>query len=354
MPDNTKNELLEAGQSQKVSAKSRSRTTSRVFWITIIVLACVTVILGLISNIRAPKEASVSAKITPDIPPQRYEIPPTAIEKVFTSATKSAQAEISDRVGPILDTVYAPVYKAIPEYTSFHYSILGEYTELTQAAMGQMAQSMKKTLYSGFEDRIQEAGIQLDREYAIAYKSAIQTGIVEMIPANTPNIHLGPITLAAIQSRENRMEITLPLAAVTATAVVSGVMGKTIAIIAKKIAAKVAAKAAAKGLVKGSGILAGAGSGALLCSWSGPGAAACGVVGGLAAWIITDAVVINLDEYFNRDEFEADLRKLIDDDRAEKERLLLAALKRKSEELASASFTMNQLSEHDYAEQPAK
>ena len=102
------------------------------------------------------------------------------------------------------------------------------------------------------------------------------------------------------------------------------------ATIAKKLAAKVAAKASAKGLAKGGGVLAGAGGGALLCSWSGPGAAVCGVVGGAAAWLLTDAVVVNIDEYFNREDFENELRTLLDEDRAKKRKQLTAALRDKA------------------------
>ena len=85
----------------------------------------------------------------------------------------------------------------------------------------------------------------------------------------------------------------------------------------------------------------------LLCSWSGPGAAACGVVGAVAAWLVTDAVIINLDEYFNRDEFEAELRQIIGEDRAEKKLLLEAALKEKAiiMDAAAKDFTMRELSE---------
>jgi hypothetical protein len=83
-------------------------------------------------------------------------------------------------------------------------------------------------------------------------------------------------------------------------------------------------------------VVTGVGGGALLCSWSGPGAAVCGIVGGAAAWFLTDAAVINIDEYFNREDFEAELRAILDEDRAEKHELLVTALQQKAAAMDAA------------------
>lgn len=344
MSNSTNNEQQKADQEQIKSAKSH-KMTSRAFWITIIVLAVCTVMLGFVSTVRSPKENATLSDDLPEITRANYEIPETILEGFIKSAAEKAHDEISERIDAVLYKVYAPVYAAIPEYTSFHYSVLGEYIELTQAAMGQMAQSLQKTLYSGFSERMQQAGIRLDQEYTSAFKTALQAEIESQFPADAPNISLGPITLAAIQNAENRIKVTASIGTVAMVVTGSGIVKKTIAIFAKKIATKVAAKAAAKGVVKETSALAGAGGGALLCSWSGPGAALCGVVGGVAAWFIMDSAVINLDEYFNRDEFEADLRQMIDADRAEKARLFRSTLERKSKMLGDTDFTLRQLPE---------
>ena len=83
-------------------------------------------------------------------------------------------------------------------------------------------------------------------------------------------------------------------------------------------------------MAKGGSALAGAGGGALLCSWSGPGAAVCGVIGGAAAWLLADAAVIGIDEFFNREEFESQLRMILDEDRAQRRDQFSAALAKKA------------------------
>ena len=73
----------------------------------------------------------------------------------------------------------------------------------------------------------------------------------------------------------------------------------------------------------------------------------CGIVGGAAAWFLTDAVVVNIDEYFNREDFEAELRAILDEDRAEKHELLAAALEAKAatmDALVDQIFKMRDLS----------
>jgi len=93
-------------------------------------------------------------------------------------------------------------------------------------------------------------------------------------------------------------------------------------------------------------VLVGAGSGALLCSWSGPGAAACGVVGGVVAWFVTDAVIVNIDEVLNRDDFEAELRQILLDNRAHHRAALESALAEKANRIENETTrTLKQLKE---------
>jgi hypothetical protein len=89
--------------------------------------------------------------------------------------------------------------------------------------------------------------------------------------------------------------------------------------------------------------LGGAGLGALGGSWAGPvGAAAGGAIGGAAAWFAVDAAVITIDEYFNRDDFEADLRVMVDEHRSVVLGHLIRAVQRKSEDMQI--FTLQDLS----------
>jgi uncharacterized protein YaaW (UPF0174 family) len=311
---------------------SPKRTTSRIFWATVSALAVATMTLVVVGLARAP-----SAEIPAE--PILLEIPRTTLELLLTEAAETAHAEVSPDIDQILAEVYAPAYAAIPAYADFHYSVLGEYTELAEAAVSQMSTGLQSRLFAGFEQRLIEAGSLLDQRYADAYVAALKVQMDEEFTTESLRLPLGTLTQAALRDATVRARITAPLAFVAAGVAGSGTLRIVATAMATKLAATIVAKVAAKGIVKGGGALAGAGGGALFCSWSGPGAAACAVVGGVGAWLLTDAVIVNIDEYFNRDEFEGELRAILDDDPAAKTQLFEEALKKKALEMDKAAKT---------------
>ena len=273
------------------------------------------------------------------------ELPATLLEKTFSAAANKAREVVLPNVNAVLDDVYRPVYAAIPAYADFHYSVYGEYSELGAAVLGQVGEQIEKRLFAGFEQRLQRAGVQIDEQFVAAYRDALDAQVRELIPPEQARRPLGDLTRVAIDDALSRARITLPIGTIAAVGVGSGALKALTLAIAKKIGAKIAAKAALKGAAKGTGVLAGAGAGALACSWSGPGAAACGAVGGAAAWLAADHVIIKLDEYFNRDEFEDELRLLISQDRAQRREQIQAALQQKAQQLdeeVSKAFTLRE------------
>ena len=336
------------GQTAKKSLESHSnKTMSRAFWISIVAMTLVFVALTIIGSLRSPVTGNTSGGVSSLQSPAPLEVPKTILERILSEAAKQAHVIVAPSIDDKLADVYAPVYAAIPIYADFHYSIFGEYTELTQAALGRMDKALYEELFDGFEDRLERAADLLDQEYTNIYINAVQDGIRKEFPSVNNGTLLGPFTQAVILDATRRAKITTPLATVAAATAGRGALKASTSVISRKIAARVAAKVAAKGVAKGGGILVGAGSGALLCSWSGPGAVLCGVVGGVGAWLVTDKVVISLDEYFHRDEFEAELRQIIDEDRAKKRSLLKDALKEKSSKMdaVAKNFTLRELSE---------
>ena len=296
------------------------------FWATILTLTIGTLLLVVFGSV-----------VNKTNIPSEYEISKTTLERIFSDTAEVARLAVEPDVGAVLRSVYAPVYAAIPIYAEFHYSVLGEYTELTEAALGQMSGAIEKRLFAGFGTRLNGASQTLDQRYVEEYQNALKNNIQAKIPAEKLSLPLGQMSQSVLQDAMSRASITFPIASVSAGVVGSGGLKAISALIAKKMATKIAAKAAIKGVAKGGGILAGAGGGALLCSWSGPGAALCGIVGGTAAWLLTDAAIINIDEYYNRAEFEAELRLMIDDDRLTKEVMINDALVRKAAAMDVAS-----------------
>lgn len=316
------------------------RTTSRFFWATVFLVAVTTLALTVVGSFRSTDSSPISP----------VEVNPTTLEKLLSDTAIAAKKAVEPDIDTMLDTVYGPVYDAIPAYAEFHYSVLGEYVELTEAATGQMSDALYERLFNGFEQRLTNAASSLDQQYIEEYQSNLQKQIARQVSLDGTLLPLGEVTESILQDAVSRTHTTLPLATVAAGIVGSGSLKVVSATIAKKLATKVATKASAKGLAKGGGVLTGAGGGALLCSWSGPGAAVCGIVGGAAAWFLTDAVVINIDEYFNREDFEAELQAILKEDQAKNHDLLTTALEDKAAAMDAAAeeiFRMRDLHADD-------
>ena len=295
-----------------------TKIASRSFWATVILLAVVT--LGL----------TVGGRINSTKP---LEFSPTTLERLLSDTAKAAKTAVEPDVDALLDAVYAPVYEAIPEYATFHYSVIGEYTELGAAFSSDIADSLNDRLFAGFDQRLSNGVSDLDQMYAKAYQSILEEQVADKQRVDGEKEPLGELTEAVLQDAVIRAKTTKPINAVAATVAGTGVLK----VFSKKIATKLATKITTKVSVKGGSVLVAGGGGALLCAWSGPGAVVCGAAGAAAAWLITDAAVVNIDEYFNREEFESDLRAMLDEDRAEKRTLLIAALDQKAAAMDAAA-----------------
>ncbi|MBC7153901.1 MAG: hypothetical protein H5U19_04665 [Rhodobacteraceae bacterium] len=311
-----------------------SRIFRRFFWGTIIILAVALLALVAIAFLRAGQQSvdrsAGTSGFVEDVAPPVVEIEPTRLQKYFERAAADAGESTSAEIDELLDILYDPVYGGIESYVDFHYSVLGEYTELAGAALGTSADAIESKLFGGFPERMEHLGNSIDARFAEALTSALQRELQAEMPEGLSEIPLGPTTQQAIDDTIARVSITAPVG--TFMAVFGGVAGiKSISAgIAARVATRVAVKAGAKGVAKGSGILGGAGLGALGGSWAGPpGAAVGGIIGATVTWLAVDAAVINIDEYFNREDFEADLRVMVDEHRDEVRQNLVMALEQK-------------------------
>lgn len=313
------------------------------FWGSIYVMIAITLgllLLGFWQSRNLPPPSSEDSQIRVDevvIPEPPPEIESGTLRRYFQQANQQAFQASSAQLDQLLNALYAPVYAGINDYADFHYSIRGEYTELTSAAIGQIGASMQQMMFNGFDERLGRTSAVLDSTYASVFQATLTEAIQTDLPDDLQLESLGSMTRAAIDSATSRAQVTVPLA--TATASVGGfAMAK---VLSGKVATKVMAKAAVKG---GTSVLGGTGAGAAAGAVFGPvGSAVGAVIGGVSAWFATDAVIIGIDEYFNRDEFESQLRDLVDDNKAELRTHLLTALAAKQIDLDT--FTLQELND---------
>ena len=292
------------------------------FWGTLLFLAIATVGVALIGNMRAGVTGQTN----------EVEIDLTALERALSASSKEALRVVEPDIDPLLSDAYSRVYAAIPEYVDFHYSVLGEYSELAVAAQGRIGTHLQERLFDGFEQRFDELMEDLDERYIEAYASTLDAEIQAAIAADTPHGVLSEATQLVLNDAVTRAGIAFPVAGAAVVFGGGGLKALT-AGIAAKLTAKITAKAAAKGSLKVGGILAGVGGGGALCAPGGPLALACGAIGGIGTWLLADAAIVNLDEFFNRDEFEATLRDLVDQHKADMKQRVLHTFALKGPEL---------------------
>ncbi|GAB1362394.1 hypothetical protein MASR1M32_16300 [Rhodobacter sp.] len=251
----------------------------------------------------------------------------TTVEKWLRTAENTAE-EVELEIGPMLEQAYAPVYESIPSYMDFHYSLKGEWLELSAAALGDIGQGLEKHLFAGHELRLSKASDGLIQDYTQRYDMALS----EAMAASPGDVDaLPPVLKKAVSNAKTRIKRTAKVFA--GTAVSGASLAVFVKVFANKLATKLAAKVAAKTGTKWAAGAGGAGVGAAACSWTGPGAAGCAVVGAVVTWVAVDLAVLKLDEYVTRDEFERDLRALIDEHKEETRRALQKGL----EEMANAA-----------------
>ena len=317
---------------EQAPAPRRRLSAAWLFWGVALLLAAMAVVLAVAGK---PGGPPVHA---PQV--QTAELPPTLLGRMIRDAAAAAVDEQEDRIDALLDAAFAPAYQAVPAYAGFHYSVLGQYAELADAALGQMTERLEERLFAGLSARLNQAAQELDRGYASDFARRLDDAIAQELPGAGGGVELGEASAAIRRDALQRMSVSVPVASTLALTGTAGVRAAAAAL-SRRIAGNIAAKAAARGAAKNMGSGSAAASGALVCSPGGPIASgACALGAAAAIWLATDAVAVRIDEYFNREDFEADLRRMIDETREQTRMELLAALARKQG--AAGDFTFRE------------
>jgi hypothetical protein len=236
------------------------------------------------------------------------------------------KGEIEVFIDKKIDAVFYPVYGQIPKFAEFHYSVKGEYKEIVAVLEGQMGDQVRDVLFKevGFDGNLQKGlseitGFSLDK--IVVAGDRVNRDIQDKMALGDDDMNVMTKTLQLttqdVKNRFTSLEYTTIRGAGVAIgfSATGNVLAKTMG---KKLAAKIAAKTAVKATAKGATILGGAGTGAATCAVGGPVAAGvCGVVGGILSWFAVDKVIVEIDEHFNREDFEKELRKMVDEQKQE-------------------------------------
>ncbi len=311
------------------AATISSNRFSKAFWITIFSFAGFTILLLVAGLLRTP---------TQEMP---YEVQSELLIAARTQASQLVVDQMGPRVNLLVDSLYAPVYEGIPIYADFHYTVLGEYTELVGAVLSNSSSKIEEMMFNGFNERLDGISAEIDTLFHTLFKENMDILIQQSLPNGVQIEELGPISSTIIGDLKNRALVTVPLASVASVGGVA-LVKVTSQKIASQIAAKILLKTATKATAKGVGMLAGIGIGAMYGSALGPvGSVVGGVVGGAVTWFVVDKVIIELSEIYFREDFETDLRKSIDLNKEDFRSAVFATIENKKKEVES--FTIGDL-----------
>ena len=198
-----------------------------------------------------------------------------------------------------IEGAFAPVYAAIPSLLDWHYSFIGQYTELGLALFGKLEEEIESRLFGELEESISLAVADVGR----VMQEEVVTEIERWFGRETEAVHPGPgggpgralETLVEDARRHFVMSIG-------PTAVGAAVAGVRTSAGVKTLTRGLAEKLAGGAALRATGLVG----------------RAAGFIVAAAAGVGIDIALRKLDELLNRDELEQALTALVDE---EKERV---------------------------------
>jgi len=227
------------------------------------------------------------------------------LQKNIDNIKKSTDSQI--------DQAFEPVYNNIDAFLDFHYSVIGEYTELGAAATGKIAETIKKKLFgSAFDSYLTKAQNSINS----AYLDNLQAHIKQINIKATKGIDK-KLNAKILQDLNADIAQRFTLQEIKVGALVGTVAAiKIISIISAKIAVKASSKIAVKTAAKSTAKVASAGSAAAAGTICGPFMWICSPVAATVAWFGTDALIVTGDEYLHREAFKKEIITMIDKQKA--------------------------------------
>jgi len=298
-------------------SNEKNSRLERIFWSTIVLLALVYIVLQFTatsyiqdseqdSNSIVPPKVTTMIKefIVDDDSIKQHLEDNRSIEEI-NIALDSNLKNINDTIDKSVEKLFAPVYNNIDTFLDFHYSVIGEYTELGLAATGRIEQSIRDRLFgSEFTASLSSATLAIESKFLSElhlHKELIGSyatkDIDRELNSNLLNILRRDIN-SSIDTQKKKIATMLGI----------GVSYKVlVATLSTKIAAKLSSKLVMKGAIKGGSKLSAAGIGATTGAVCGPAAIVCSPLFAAVAWFGTDAIIITGDEYLHRDEFREEI-----------------------------------------------
>ncbi len=312
------------------SAKNakKSKIFWRYFWITIVVMAAIFIALNVTASKKLNEMSSAKreAKLGLILKDFKQKFP--EFVKMTEALNEQSVKQIQQSINQEIEIAYSPLYGQIDNLSDFHFSVTGEYSELMTIIFGNIDTILNDKIFRPvkFDEKLDKALNNINNESLLIVQKQLnqmKSQIKNDINLNSDEIdflftNMLKLTQEDMKTRfksySNNLFKGMGLGVgVGAGALMAKIISKKISkVVATKIATKVAIKGGAKLAGAGAGVLAGSSTG-LLCgpvAWLCSPAAA--VVGGIVGWFATDKIVVEIDQYYNEEEFKSEIKNLID------------------------------------------
>lgn len=285
------------------------------FWFTILILLILYILLQFFAyrNIQTPQDQEhtiIPKKITAlfkeiivdDLSMQKH----LEENKTLFAMEHSIQEKLGDINSTIdhrVNELFAPVYGRIDHFLDFHYSVIGEYSQLGLAVTGKIEESIKEKLFGvDFALQLKQSTEAINKVFIHALSS--QEALIYSYSTKDIDKALNQDLLAtlkadiekSLQLQQNKLLTLL-----------------AIGVSYKLIIATLSSKLAIKGAIKVGSKIGAASSGLVAGGVCGPAAVVCSPIFALTAWFGSDALLIRADEYLHRDAFKAEITRSIDE-----------------------------------------
>ncbi len=316
---------MENTNSKKPLTKEEKSRLGKIFWnsflITILFLAGIFIgmeFLAYKKSVNSDSNEKVEKKLEQILNVFKNEDFSQKVEEYLNISDEELRFIVSDKINEL----YAPVYENIDNLSDFHYSVTGEYEELIGVLTDNIQNILQEHLFGfDFEDKRKRALYEI-RDYLMDKLNEnlqdMKEDVKNSYELNEKEIDaifdLVDLSSSSIKNKLNHFYM-MGLKGNSIGAGVFGAVsvGAISAVLAKKAASKILAKFTIKAGAKAAGSGGSALVGAEIGSFLGPiGSAVGGAVGAVVGWLITDKIVVEVDRYFNEDEFKEDIRSDID------------------------------------------
>ena len=214
-----------------------------------------------------------------------------------------------------VDDAFEPVYAAIPEFLDWHYSFLGQYTELGLVLLGRLEGEIESRLFGGLEEGIGAASEDVGRVMQEEMLKELDHWFDRDVASIPSGLRAGYGRMVEPMLADAKRRFTL---SVGPTALGSAMAGVGTSVAVRALATKLAERLASGAALRATGSLVGRSAALVVAA---------------AAGVAIDFALRRIDEARNRDKLEQALIEIVDE---EKEKVKAALTNAASEVKATA------------------